>query len=169
MCRRDVAQAIFFNRLYDPDMSTVLRFLALRTGIHRRRWLMLGGLLGLVGVIGTAPVAAQEINQTCREAIAAADSSYVNGDFEAAVDQVSICLAQQDIPEDQAVRAYRLLSLAYLQQDALQQARTAIVCSQVDGRDRPSKLSQDSRARMKVSWTRSSAFAGLSHSRRPSE
>jgi len=84
-------------------------------------------LIGLTGLLGAVPAAAQERAPTCEEAIAAGESSYLNGNFDEAISQVSACLERQDVSEDQAVRAYRLISLSHLRLNELQQARAAIV------------------------------------------
>lgn len=88
------------------------------------RWVV---LMGLIGLIGAGPAVAQEASPTCEEAIAAGESSYLNGNFEEAIGQVSACLERQDVLEEQAVRAYRLISLSHLRLNELQQARSAIV------------------------------------------
>jgi len=88
-----------------------------------RRWAVIIGIFGLIGV---PSVSAQE-GGTCEGAISAAESAYVNGDFQEAINQASACLNQQDATVDQAVEAHRLISLSYLRQNELQQARAAIV------------------------------------------
>lgn len=92
--------------------------------IRLGRWAI---LMGLIGLIGARPAVAQEASPTCEEAIAAGESSYLNGNFEEAISQVSACLERQDVLEEQAVRAYRLISLSHLRLNELQQARSAIV------------------------------------------
>jgi hypothetical protein len=84
-------------------------------------------MVGLIGLVGAVPAAAQEEAPTCEGAIAAAESSYLNGNFEEAIRQVSACLDRQDVSQDQAVASYRLLSLSHLRLNELQQARSAIV------------------------------------------
>jgi hypothetical protein len=82
--------------------------------------------IGLMVLLG-GPAAWAQDDVSCTEAIAAAEEAYRNADFEVAIRRVSVCLEQSDIPTDQVVRAYRLLSLAHLRLNELQQARAAIV------------------------------------------
>lgn len=86
------------------------------------------GLLIALFVLGGAvrPTVAQEASP-CEEALGAAESAYLNGNFDEAIRLISPCLDRSDVPEEQAVQAYRLLSLAHLQQDELPEARAAIV------------------------------------------
>lgn len=88
-----------------------------------RRWIVLVGLIGLVG----APPALAQDSTSCEAAIAAGEEAYLNANFEQAINRVATCLDQQDVPNEQAVRAYRLMSLAHLRLNELQQARAAIV------------------------------------------
>ena len=92
-------------------------------------------VLGLAFVLialsgGVRSVAAQDTSQEttpCEEALGAAESAYLNGNFQEAIRLVSPCLDRDDVSEDQVVQAYRLLSLAHLQQNEMRQARAAIV------------------------------------------
>ena len=83
-------------------------------------------MLSIVALLGASTAWAQE-NAQCTDAIAAGEEAYRNAEFETAISRVSSCLDQSSIPTDQAVRAYRLLSLAHLRLNELQQARSAIV------------------------------------------
>jgi len=103
-------------------MQTVVHVLARLNGPWRR-WI---ALVGLIAMVGGGPASAQE-RAPCEEAIAAGEDAYLNANFEQAINRVSACLDQQDVPEEQAVRAYRLLGLAHLRLNELQQARAAIV------------------------------------------
>lgn len=94
-----------------------------RLNRHAYRWVV---LVGMIAVMGMSPATAQE-GPTCEEAIAAGEEAYLNTNFQEAINRVSACLDRQDVPENQAVRAYRLLSLAHLRLNELQQARAAIV------------------------------------------
>ncbi len=91
--------------------------------------ILIGGILivGFTGWIGVAPAAAQNEVPTCEEAIEEGESAYINGNFQEAISQVSACLDRQDVSEDQAVTAYRLLGLSHLRLNELQQARQAII------------------------------------------
>jgi hypothetical protein len=87
------------------------------------------GLLGLflVGVAASvAPVHAQK-SVVCERALDAADDQYLDAEYEEALRLVSACLNQSDIPDEQAVSAYRLLALIHLKQDELESARAAVV------------------------------------------
>lgn len=83
-------------------------------------------LVSLLGMMSVPSAMAQEAT-TCEEAISSAESAYLNGNFQEAISQASTCLDRQDVSEDQAVEAYRLISLAHLRRNELQQARAAIV------------------------------------------
>lgn len=104
--------------------------------IHDLHWTILGRAAGwcvaglgalLLGLGPAVQPAAGQATDPCEDALAAADSAYVNGNFEDAVRLVSPCLDRTNVPEEQSVQAYRLLSLAHLQQNELQEARAAIV------------------------------------------
>lgn len=83
-------------------------------------------IAGMLAMLGGPAVWAQD-SGSCTEAITAGEEAYRNAEFEEAIRRVSTCLEQSDIPTDQAVQAYRLLSLAHLRLSELQQARSAIV------------------------------------------
>lgn len=88
---------------------------------------MLGLLVGLLGLgVGARPAVAQE-ESSCEEAFEAAETAYLDGDFEAATRLLSPCLDRTDLSEERTVQAYRLLSLAHLQQDELPEARAAVI------------------------------------------
>lgn len=109
-------------------MLTALPLLRTRSSQHRRRWMMV--VLVAIGLtIGAAatPVMAQNQQVPCEAAINQAESAYLNGNFQEAINQVSLCLDRQDATEDQVVAANRLLSLSHLRLNELQQARAAIV------------------------------------------
>ena len=63
----------------------------------------------------------------CDSLVTEAQDRYLNGAYDEAIQQVSLCLDRSDVKADVAVRAYRLMSLAYLRQDELDAAREAIV------------------------------------------
>lgn len=87
------------------------------------------GLLGLlwIGVsLYVAPVHAQN-SVVCERALDAANDQYLDAEYEEALRLVSACLNQSDIPDEQAVSAYRLLALIHLKQDELESARAAVV------------------------------------------
>lgn len=85
------------------------------------------GIVGLVMGMAPALAAAQNEVPSCDDAIAAAESAYLNGNFQEAINQASACLNRQDVSQDDAIASYRLISLAHLRRNELQQARAAIV------------------------------------------
>lgn len=73
---------------------------------------------------------AQETGSTedvCRRALDGAEQQYQNRDYADAIQLVSACLNQDDVPDALAVRSYRLLALCYVRQDALDEARLAVL------------------------------------------
>jgi hypothetical protein len=87
------------------------------------------GLLGLflVGVAASVAPAHAQNSVVCERALDAADDQYLDAEYEEALRLVSACLNQSDIPDEQAVSAYRLLALIHLKQDELESARAAVV------------------------------------------
>jgi len=109
-------------------MLTALHLLRTRSSRRRRHWIVI--VLAVAGfTLGAAstPVMAQNEQIPCENAINQAESAYLNGNFQEAINQVSLCLDRQDATEDQVVAANRLLSLSHLRLNELQQARAAIV------------------------------------------
>ena len=104
-------------------MQTVWPFLFIRRRRLLSRGIVLVGILALLG----APAAWGQDNTACETALTEGEEAYRNGNFDAAISRVSACLDQQNVPADEAVRAYRLVSLAHLRLNELQQARAAIV------------------------------------------
>lgn len=81
-----------------------------------------------IGLLIAAPAQAQEDpERSCSALLDEAQSAYLNGNYDAAIQQVAACLDQSGVEKEQAVRAYRLMSLAHLRQDELDAAREAIV------------------------------------------
>jgi hypothetical protein len=87
------------------------------------------GLLGLLLLLTapTAPPAQAQTAVVCERALAAAEEQYLDAEYDEALRLVAACLNQSDIPQQQAVSAYRLLALIHLKQDALDSARAAVV------------------------------------------
>lgn len=109
-------------------MLTVLQLSHTRPGRRWRSWIIAFMVIGLgVGITARPAVAQENERPTCEEAIAQAESAYLNGNFQEAINQVSACLDRQDASEDQIVASNRLLSLSHLRLNELQQARAAIV------------------------------------------
>jgi hypothetical protein len=86
---------------------------------------VLGMLLLSALFIGTP--AWGQAEQVCEQALSAAEEQYLDAEYNEALRLVSACLNQDDIPQQRAVSAYRLLALIHLKQDELEQARAAVV------------------------------------------
>ena len=84
------------------------------------------GLVLMLLVFGVAPAPAQT-SLVCEQALSAANEQYLDAEYNEALRLVSACLNQTDIPQEQAVSAYRLLALIHLKRDALDEARAAVV------------------------------------------
>jgi hypothetical protein len=96
------------------------------------------GLLGL-SLLLAAPASAQEgapadttasgptSAAVCTEALAAAEAAYLNREYSTAVAEASACAERRDASDDDRVAAYRLMGLAFLRQNALMQARSALI------------------------------------------
>lgn len=63
----------------------------------------------------------------CTEALAAAEAAYLNREYATAVAEASACAERRDASDDDRVAAYRLMGLAFLRQNALAQARSALI------------------------------------------
>ena len=84
------------------------------------------GLVLMLLVFGVALAPAQT-SLVCEQALSAANEQYLDAEYNEALRLVSACLNQTDIPQEQAVSAYRLLALIHLKRDALDEARAAVV------------------------------------------
>jgi len=84
------------------------------------------GMLLLSALVAGTPARGQAA-QVCEQALSAAEEQYLDAEYNEALRLVSACLNQDDIPQQQAVSAYRLLALIHLKQDELEQARAAVV------------------------------------------
>jgi len=86
------------------------------------------GLL-IVGMLAGIPVQssrAQETPEACADLLEAADTFYRNRNYQEAITQASACATRTAAEDSMRVRAYRLMGLAFLRQNALQQARQAV-------------------------------------------
>jgi len=92
-----------------------------RISVHR-----LLGLVLVFFVLGVVPAPAQT-SLVCEQALSAAEEQYRDAAYGEALRLVSACLNQTNIPQEQAVSAYRLLALIHLKRDALDEARAAVV------------------------------------------
>ena len=82
--------------------------------------------LALTLLLGGLPVSDVDAQSPCSQEVAEAEEQYLDGQFEAAAQLLSACLEANRLADDEAVPAYRLLSLAYMNQGNAQGARRAI-------------------------------------------
>ncbi len=82
---------------------------------------MMGGSRGAGG-----QVMAQTAPDSCEEPLEEAEDAYVNHQFERAIALTSRCVEQEQVAEEAAIDAYRLMSLSYFRQNALVDARSTI-------------------------------------------
>lgn len=59
-------------------------------------------------------VAFAQNNQACDEKLEKADEAYYDGEFNRSLDLIKECLKQTDIPDEQRVRAYTILTRTFL-------------------------------------------------------
>jgi len=79
------------------------------------------------GVAGGAPEAqAQDPDSLCADTLGTAEKAYRNRNYQEAVALASRCTDHEDVGEDTAIRAHRIITLASLRQGALMQARSAV-------------------------------------------
>jgi tetratricopeptide (TPR) repeat protein len=62
----------------------------------------------------------------CTEVLNDAEKMYNTGRFDEAIESITSCLNKSGITEDEKMRAYRLLGLAYIAKDYLEDAKTAV-------------------------------------------
>lgn len=82
-----------------------------------------------------APASAQESASSdtteaapsCAQELQAAEEAYLNREYQAAVRAASACAEKGGVSDPERVQAYRLMGLAFLRQNALVQARSAII------------------------------------------
>ena len=86
-------------------------------------FILIAGLLfsPMPGVI--SPVFAQG---KCTLELNDAEEKYNTGRFDEAIESITKCLNKSGITEDEKMRAYRLLGLAYIAKDYLEDAKTAV-------------------------------------------
>lgn len=88
------------------------------------------GLVGLYLILASLLAVPQVQAQTalvCERALTTAEEQYLDAEYDEALRLVAACLNQDNIPQDRAVSAYRLLALIHLKQDELENARAAVV------------------------------------------
>ncbi len=66
------------------------------------------------------------LDDDCIEKLDEAEDLYRTGGFDEAIEILTNCLEKGEMPQDETMRAYRLLGLAYIGQDYLEEARQAI-------------------------------------------
>lgn len=86
--------------------------------------LILGGLLS-EGFLQTAT--GQEADQSCGTTLQLAEDAYRNRNYQEAVQLASECTDPETVGQQTAVRAHRLLGLAFLRWDAPERARSAVL------------------------------------------
>ncbi len=62
----------------------------------------------------------------CSQELNDAEQKYNTGRFDEAIESITKCLGKPGITEDEKMRAYRLLGLAYIAKDYLEDAKTAV-------------------------------------------
>lgn len=72
------------------------------------------------------PALGQDSSSACQTKLESASEAYLNQEYETAVRLASECADQSIASDEEAIRAYRLMSLAYFRRDALQEARSAV-------------------------------------------
>ncbi|WP_263786830.1 hypothetical protein [Salinibacter grassmerensis] len=93
------------------------------------RVLLLGGLVATIGLTTAGSASAQvqaDTTASCADRLDTAEQAYRNRNFGEALSLASQCTDQEEVGEETALRAYRLITLASLRQGALLQARTAV-------------------------------------------
>lgn len=83
-------------------------------------------LLLAVGILPLTAAMAQESRQ-CEEILGYAETYYEQNRIDEAISLLADCLRGEGVPDDVAVRGYRLLALAFLRNDDVAQARLAVV------------------------------------------
>ena len=82
-------------------------------------------ILSIYLICGNSLVIAQS-QEVCTKQLAQAENDYNRGRFDEAISMITECLGKSGIIEQERMRAYRLLGLAYLAKDYLEDARSAI-------------------------------------------
>jgi len=62
----------------------------------------------------------------CEKELAEAEQKYYAGRFDEAIEQARRCLSNSDLSDAEQLRAYKLMSLAFIAKDYLEQARSAV-------------------------------------------
>lgn len=80
--------------------------------------LLFSPMPGVISMAFAQGKCAQELND--------AEEKYNTGRFDEAIESITKCLNKSGITEDEKMRAYRLLGLAYIAKDYLEDAKTAV-------------------------------------------
>lgn len=90
-------------------------------------WGLVCSVVG-VGTVGSASAQAEgQVGEACSTELSVAERQYRDGAFDEAIGLISECLDQNRVSSEQAVGAYRLLTLAHIKRDELSAARSAII------------------------------------------
>jgi len=85
-------------------------------------------LLLLIAILAcTARPSLGQAENTCDEELSAAETNYIEGQFDEAIRLTLTCLNRSEIDTTHAISGYRLLALALIRKDELPEARAAIV------------------------------------------
>ncbi len=112
-----------------PPVATGRHCIVPSTLTRPTRVLLLVGLVATIGLLRTGSASAQvqaDTTTACTDRLDAAERAYRNRNFGTAVSRASRCTDQEEVRDETALRAYRLITLASLRQGALVQARTAV-------------------------------------------
>jgi len=90
----------------------------------RNHRLAILGPAALLILLGSAPFAAAQ--EKCPEQIAKAEQAYINGSFDEAIVLLTTCLEAGQLNPAEKLRVYKLLGLAYIGKDYVEQAQSAI-------------------------------------------
>ena len=82
-------------------------------------------LISIYLICGNSLVIAQS-QEVCTKQLAQAENDYNRGRFDEAINMITECLGKSGMTEQERMRAYRLLGLAYLAKDYLEDARSAV-------------------------------------------
>ncbi|GEM_PF-1891604 len=82
--------------------------------------------MALLACFGYAEAFAQAVSP-CSELLPEAERHYVAGELDAVITVLTPCVASSEISVEEAVSAYRLLSLSYIKRGELEQAKIAVL------------------------------------------
>lgn len=82
---------------------------------------------GTLAFLCAVPDAAAQDRPPCEQVVELAETLYAQGRFDEVVSLVSECLNDEDVAVPTAVRGYRIMALALLRNDAVADARLAVI------------------------------------------